>query len=297
MIFHLFETKRPAKQYIQAFGHKKEQKYYGIEDGGVSPNFYKGNWPLWQPHKLQADDVLCFQGLLRGTHNLKPYLKDHTWYYFDQPYFFNNNYTSHPDFNDHWYRICKNNLQITEIRKFEGMEKRYTDILNQYSKKEHIQEKKWKKDGSYILVIPPSYHTATWFKMDEHKWIKDTSEEIRKYTDREIRVRYKFRDNKQWDSKRNKIPLEEDLSGAFAIVSWHSMTANEALVYGIPSFASKHSPARPMSLGLNELNKIETPYYPDNRHEWLCSLFGSMFRKQEMKSGYAYDLLQEVNNA
>ena len=293
MIFHLFETRRASKEYLKDFAHKKEQKYYAMEGGGLAPFFYRGSWPQWQPDILKDYDVLCFQGILINTHTLKPYLKTHDWYYFDQPYFFNNNYQTHPDFNDHWYRICKNDLQITEIRKFEGMEKRYTDILNQYSKKELIQEQEWKKDGSYILVIPPSHHTAIWFEMDEEKWIEDTIKEIKKYTDREIKVRYKFRDNEKWHNKRNKTPLEEDLSGAFAIVSWHSMTANEALVYGIPSFASNHSPARPVSLGLDELSKIETPYYPDNRHEWLCSLFGSMFRKSEMQSGYAYDLLQE----
>jgi len=293
MIFHLFETRKASREYLKDFAHNKEQKYYIMEGAGFAPNFYQGSWPKWQPDILKDDDVLCFQGLLRNTHTLKPYLKTHDWYYFDQPYFFNNNYMTHPDFDDHWYRICKNDLQITEIRKFEGMEKRYTDILNQYSKKELIQEQEWKKDGSYILVIPPSHHTAIWFEMDEEKWIEDTIKEIKKYTDREIKVRYKFRDNEKWHNKRNKTPLEEDLSGAFAIVSWHSMTANEALVYGIPSFASNHSPARPVSLGLDELNKIETPYYPDNRHEWLCSLFGSMFRKSEMQSGYAYDLLQE----
>ena len=117
--------------------------------------------------------------------------------------------------------------------------------------------------------------------MNEEKWIKDTCDEIKKHTDREIKVRYKFKDDEKWHAKRNTTPLEKDLSGAFAIVSWHSMTANEAVVYGIPSFTSDHSPARPVSLGLDELNKIETPYYPDNRHEWLCSLFGSMFRKSD----------------
>jgi len=293
MIFHLFETRKASREYLKDFAHSKSYNYYKMEGAGFAPNFYQGSWPQWQPDILKDDDVICFQGLLRNTHKLKPYLKTHDWYYFDQPYFFNNNYMTHPDFNDHWYRICKNDLQITEIRRFEGMEKRYTDILNQYSKKELIQEQKWKKDGSYILIIPPSRHTSIWFEMEEEKWIEDITKEIKKYTDREIKVRYKFRDNEIWHSKRNKIPLEEDLSGAFAIVSWHSMAANEALVYGIPSFASDHSPARPVSLGLDELSKIETPYYPDNRHEWLCSLFGSMFRKSEMKSGYAFDLLQE----
>ena len=75
MIFHLFETRRASKEYLKDFAHKKEQKYYAMEGGGLAPFFYRGNWPQWQPDTLKDDDVLCFQGLLRNTHTLKPYLK------------------------------------------------------------------------------------------------------------------------------------------------------------------------------------------------------------------------------
>ena len=76
------------------------------------------------------------------------------------------------------------------------------------------------------------------------------------------------------------------------MVSWHSMCADEAVLNGIPSFTSEHSPAKPVSLNLSHLDCIEEPYMP-KREQWLYSLLGAQFKLEEMKSGYAYKFLQD----
>ena len=114
---------------------------------------------------------------------------------------------------------------------------------------------------------------------------------LKQHTDREIRVRFKYVDNAEWGQKVMK-PLHEDLKNAWAMVSWHSMCAVEAVVRGIPSFTSEHSPAKPVSLNLEHLDCIEEPYMP-KREQWLYSLLGAQFKLEEMKSGYAYKFLQD----
>ena len=121
--------------------------------------------------------------------------------------------------------------------------------------------------------------------------------EIKKYTKRPINVRHKFKGNAQdvTVAAKNKKDLYEDLNNAFAIVSFHSMCASQAVVHGIPSFCSEHSPAWPVSLGLNELDQIEDPLYSGERQQWLYSLLGSQFTEGEMKSGNAYRYVNGEN--
>ena len=69
-------------------------------------------------------------------------------------------------------------------------------------------------------------------------------------------------------------------------------TAVEAIMNGVPSFTSPHSPASPVSLPLYNLDSIEDPHMPD-REQWLYSLLGAQFTKSEMQSGYAYSFLQD----
>jgi hypothetical protein len=54
-----------------------------------------------------------------------------------------------------------------------------------------------------------------------------------------------------------------------------------------------YSASQPMSL--SDLSKIETPFYPDNRYEWLSSLCNNQFLKEEIRSGEAMRLINEHN--
>ena len=71
------------------------------------------------------------------------------------------------------------------------------------------------------------------------------------------------------------------------MVSWHSMAACEAVIAGIPSFTSEHSPANMVSYSLNDLDKIEQPL-KNNREVWLWSLIGNQFMLSELTTDYAY---------
>jgi len=77
--------------------------------------------------------------------------------------------------------------------------------------------------------------------------------------------------------------LDDDV---FALVTFNSNAATEAVFYGIPSFvlAPTHA-ASPVCL--KDLSMIETPLYAENRYEWACHLAYGQFHIREMKDGTA----------
>ena len=149
--------------------------------------------------------------------------------------------------------------------------------------------KGWRDTGKHILLCPSS-PTVT-FQMNgitQDEWVEVAKREIRKHTDREIRVRVK-----KIKGQYNPTPLHEDLKDAHAVVSFQSSAAAKAIIKGVPSFTitDKYSAAIPMSL--TDLSKIETPIYPENRYEWLSNLANHQFYANEIQSGYAKRYLDE----
>jgi len=294
-MIYVFSTKWASDQFVEGFVKKREHKIFrsaerpGPNEGIAADRFYRFYWPEWD-QKLENVEV-AFQGIIRNTHEVyEKCLETNTkFYYFDQPYFFMSGYQPHKKFNDIWYRIIVNNTQKNFISKSQKYKDRYKEICKTTSK--GITLKKWRPKGDHILVIPPSYHTAKWYNIDRAVWESNIVAKLKRHTDREIRVRHKYIDNLDVGNKVRK-PLEEDLKNCWAMVSWHSMCAVEAVLNGIPSFTSEHSPAKPVSLNLSHLDMIEDPYICD-REQWLYSLLGAQFTLKEMQSGYAYEFLKD----
>ena len=262
-MIYVFSTKWASDQFVEGFVKKREHKIFrsaerpGPNEGIAADRFYRFYWPEWD-QKLENVEV-AFQGIIRNTHEVyEKCLETKTkFYYFDQPYFFMSGYQPHKKFNDIWYRIIVNNTQKNFISKSQKYEDRYKEICKTTSK--GITLKKWRPKGEHILVIPPSYHTAKWYGIDRAVWESDIVAKLKRHTDREIRVRHKYIGNLDVGNKVRK-PLEEDLKNCWAMVSWHSMCAVEAVLNGIPSFTSEHSPAKPVSLNLSHIDMIEDPY-------------------------------------
>jgi hypothetical protein len=219
------------------------------------------------------------------------------WYYFDQPYFFMKDYQQ-SDTGDRWYRICKNNTQKNFLDKsYKKVNTRYNKLISRLNPKciDELTPKPWQYGGKHILIIPPSYHTACWYGIDSMKWTEDVIKTIAKYDRKHpVKVRQKFKNGVNWGEKLDR-PLSEDLKDCFAMVSFHSMCAVQAVMNGIPSFCSEHSPAYPVSLGLDKLNEICDPLYAADREHWVKSLMCAQFTEEEMKSGQAYGHLNGEN--
>jgi|TARA_B100001964_G_scaffold241986_1_gene315640 hypothetical protein len=298
-MIYIFQTKWSSDRYLKAFVRQYSHKFFETEEM-EGEQYYRNRWPEWNGKLEDTDRVIevAFQGIIRNTKTVYDCcIKNNIpFYYFDQPYFFYTGYADHPDFRDSWYRICKNNVQKTYISldpKHEHRFKRIYASLENRQAQEQIRLRDWRTGGNHkhILVIPPSFHTARWYGIDRHIWTKNIVSRLKTYTDRKILVRPKYMENKDWGEKE-KRPLSKDLKDCWAMVSWHSMCASEAIVKGIPCFTSEHSPAAPVSLRLNKLSMIEKPIVPD-REKWLWSLVGSQFTFQDMRGGTAYRYVKE----
>jgi len=297
MKIYLFNTKNSSLPFLKAFCERHDHDIFNAKEnesakGKGADKFLDYSWPTWNG-EIPEDVTVAFQGLVRGTKEVKKVCND--WYYFDQPYFFMKDYQQ-SDTGDRWYRICKNNTQKNFLEKSFKVNRRFDNLLDRLNQKckDELTPKPWQYDGKHILVIPPSFHTAHWYGIDRHEWTKDIVSKIKKHSRKEIVVREKFKNGSDWGDKLDK-PLSEDLKNCYAMVSFHSMCAVQAVMNGIPSYCSEHSPAYPMSLGLDELDQLKDPLYAGDRQDWVKSLMCAQFTEEEMKSGKAYGHLNGEN--
>jgi hypothetical protein len=204
------------------------------------------------------------------------------FYYVDTGYFGNERTTSNPNGWKYWHRIVKNNLQHDQIIS------RSSDRWEKFNRK----LTPWKKDGRKILVAKPDEKPCKFYDVDLEQWTQETVATIKKYTDRPIEIR---------DRVASKIdrkvthPLKQALDDdVFALVTFNSNAATEAVMYGIPAFTlAPCNAANPVSR--HSLDQIENPYYPemDKIYEWACHLAYGQFHVDEFVSGAALNILQQ----
>lgn len=139
-----------------------------------------------------------------------------------------------------------------------------------------VQIKPW-KTGRHILVCAQSDEFMSTVAMNPG-WLSDTLEDLRAVTDRPIIVR----------RKGDLRPLAELLKDCYAVVTWSSAAAFQALVAGVPIHCSPQCSAYPFSTNLDE---IETPKTPDGREDWAAILADQQWCLEEIKRGDAWRAL------
>jgi len=142
-----------------------------------------------------------------------------------------------------------------------------------------VAVKPWRKDGRHVVVVEQSEHFLKLVGADQ--WLLKVLNTLKGLTDRTIIVRHWSRDKA--GAARG---LQLDLKNAWALVTHMSAAANEALLAGVPVFTSGACAATPMSSG--ELEKIETPRYPDGREDWAAGLANSQWTLEEIRNGTAW---------
>ena len=290
---------------------RKENALYCIYDEHRSTiNFKKPEgWPpsrriptppdahLYWPH-LESEDwgrtkvgSYWFWGFMRNTKRIVEVAeqKKIDWFFIDHAYLYHQRHSmfeKYGDIRNCLFRVCKNNYVINKIT--DTNDHRLLDLKAKFAKDDELDILPWKKGGKHIVVFPPSWWLCKNLGMKAEDVLQDTIDELKKHTDREIRVRVK-----KIGGNYNPVPLQKDLKDCHAVVSYQSSAAAKAIIKGIPSFTitDKYSAAIPMSQ--TDLSKIETPIYPDNRFEWLCNLANHQFYANEIQSGYAKRYLDE----
>mgnify|MGYP003726394547 CR=1 FL=1 len=128
------------------------------------------------------------------------------------------------------------------------------------------------KHGTYVAASPT----------------EETVEQIKRYTDRPIKVREKPRGRGTSGPSEAIVPLSEDLKDAWVCVTSCSISAVEAQCMGIPTICDVKSFAE--SVSANHFTDIENPYFV-GAEDWLYSLAYQQFTPEEFTNGFAIETL------
>jgi hypothetical protein len=188
-----------------------------------------------------------------------------------------------------WHRVVKNGMQHSNIR-YDLPDNRFNFIING---QEFVRFNKWRKDGDNILIVTPSDKPCNFYGINRDEWLENTITELTKHTDRKIIIRNKGLRKDRTGDKSIYNQFEED--GIFAVVTYNSIAATEAIGYGIPCFTLAPNAADPFCL--KDLSKIETPLYEDESKviKWQHWLGHCQYTPEEMLNGTAMRLIEEYD--
>jgi len=186
------------------------------------------------------------------------------WFYGDHGYFGRFRY----------YRITRNDYQhrgvgIPDFARFRA---------------HNIPIRPMRSGGRHILICPPDEKFARLMRFNAGKWLSHTLEILRTHTSRPLIVRSRA----QAASGR---PLAEDLIDCWALVTYMSNAATEAILNGIPVFCLGRCSAS--SMGSRDLSLIERPILPgvELREHWAAVLAANQWTLPEMADGTAWRAL------
>jgi hypothetical protein len=133
--------------------------------------------------------------------------------------------------------------------------------------------------GSHVLVCPQTEGFFRLHGMDRQVWLDGVIAEIKKNTDREIRIR----------EKNSHRPFAADLRGAHCVVGYTSNAAVEAILNGVPAICTGRCAASIMAT--SDFSRIENLRQPDGRREWAGVLADNQWTLDEIKNGMAWEAL------
>ncbi len=146
------------------------------------------------------------------------------------------------------------------------------------------------KQGSSIVIVPPDRKIVNALRLgSEDRWINDTVVKIKSFTDREIKIRK--RPAPRADrivSNTFKDFIKHD---TFCVVGYSSNALVEAAMNDIPVIALGDSATRSLyNYQLEDIEKIK-PAYLSDKQAWLNHLAYSLFTREELLSGLAWELI------
>mgnify|MGYP001301852369 CR=1 FL=1 len=245
-------------------------------------------------YKEKNDIVVC--GILRGTERLmkEAEKREINYYYFDHAYFYRADaHKTHPVLNERFYRIVVNGQQLNTMSKLNDddykripkyQKKLAIDLDIRNPDKDDRVKVAMSNDG-YILICPPSAYVCNFYGIKSAAaWLKDKTQEIIKHTDRQIIVR----------EKTSNADLNDQIRGAWAVVTCQSTVAIKAIMSGVPSFCDEMSSALPLSL--SDISMIENPRRPSIKEieNYKNNLLANQFTMTEISKGLVYDIVRRL---
>lgn len=167
--------------------------------------------------------------------------------------------------------------------------------------------KPWKQTGDNILLLGQHHASEQWNGMPSmNVWFAQQIDEIRKYTNRPIKIRPHPRNPVGFDLKKYKdvslappvmdsntiddTNFKDTLKDAWTVINHSSNPAMEAVINGIPVFVSADSLC--YDVGNHSLDTINNPRMPD-RQEWANKLSYTEWFEDEIEVGLPWRRIRD----
>jgi hypothetical protein len=239
-------------------------------------------------YKRTRDSILnsiLIRGIKAGDHIKHATNTDRDFYFIETGYLGNYPSKNNTTGRKIYHRIEKNSMQQTRI--LDVPDDRWKELCKFNSSLEYNG---WRKNqGSKILLIMSTEKPFQFYNQSRQEWIDTTIATLKKHSDREIVIREKAgRGERTNDTVYNAF--DKDI---YAVVTYNSIAAVEAIQAGIPAFSCAHTAASIVSTA--DLTRIENPVKPseDIIYKWLNSIAYGQFSLNEILTGKAWQLVQE----
>jgi hypothetical protein len=223
-------------------------------------------------NKLPKDvSAVAFFGIKGENFNLYKYCikNEIPFYYMDHAYV---NTLQKPYSSPFWFRIVKNGFLQNNMLSVD--EKRYNENFDF-----NLESYENYKNKNLILVVPPSNIVAELFDIDPVKWLNNTLNEIKsRCPDKEILVRYKYKDNQK--PFRYDESIDTFFHRTYCLVTHSSNIAIKTLIKGIPIISSDVSATRFVSNKFENINNL----IEFERKPLLHSILHGQFKLEEIKN-------------
>jgi hypothetical protein len=210
-------------------------------------------------------------------------------------------------FKPQWLEICKkHNLKFYNLDTgyFGNVKKKiyFRVSVNEFQITSPIVERssdRWKKlnidllsfnRGKHIIIVPPDRKIVHTLNLgSEDLWIESVINEIKKYTDKPIKIR-----------KRPEVRVDRVINNTFkdfikddtyCVIGFQSNALVEAAMCDIPVIALGRSSTKSLyNETIENIEKLQ-PADNDKKQAWLNHLAYSQFTKEELLSGLAWEII------
>ncbi|MCG7944953.1 MAG: hypothetical protein N0C84_01255 [Candidatus Thiodiazotropha taylori] len=202
------------------------------------------------------------------------------WSFVDMPY---HGRLVGEDYDNSYWRWCYESLH----------DNRKLDVASDRFEQWNVELKPYQPEGDFILLCPSSETmTRYMFGVTQNRWIQMMYDEIKKYTNKPIRVRLKPRKNGISGPQVETVSMKEDLQGCHALVTSASLTSVEALIEGVPVFSPSPNYC-PTAWATNiDFSYLEKPF-KYSREELFYNLAYKQYSIKEYASGTAYKHIEK----
>jgi hypothetical protein len=225
------------------------------------------------------------RGVVKKDHMMTCKNNNRDFYYIDTGYVGNFPSVGNSSGKKIWHRIVKNDVQHCST--ISQPADRWNALVKQDPR---LRWTGWKNYNKKILLVLPNPIATRYYDVDCETWIKETTEQIKQYSDLPIEIREK--------GSRSYRNLEYSVydafdSGVYATVAFNSIAALESVLYGIPAFVSVPCAATPLTD--NNLANLSNPFRPDADTilNHCHSIAYGQFTQEEIINGTAWKILQK----